>query len=59
MKKDNVVYIHNGILFGYKKRMKSLTTVTIRMDHEDWTWNNTLVPNRKRSTRLYIVTMII
>ena len=26
----------------------------------NWTWNNTLVPNRKRSTsRLYIVTLLI
>ena len=26
----------------------------------DWTWNNRLVPNRKRSTsRLYIVTLLI
>ena len=26
----------------------------------DWTWNNSLVPNRKRSTsRLYIVTLLI
>ena len=27
---------------------------------ENWTWNNRLVPNRKRSTsRLYIVTLLI
>ena len=27
---------------------------------QNWTWNNTLVPNRKRSTsRLYIVTLLI
>ena len=26
----------------------------------NWTWNNTLVPNRKRSTsRLYIITLLI
>ena len=30
------------------------------MEHGTWTWNNTLVPNRKRSTsRLYIVTLLI
>ena len=28
--------------------------------HENWAWNNRLIPNRKRSTsRLYIVTLLI
>ena len=31
-----------------------------RSNSSNWTWNNRLVPNRKRSTsRLYIVTLII
>ena len=29
-------------------------------NNQNWTWNNKLVPNRKRSTsRLYIVTLLI
>ena len=31
-----------------------------RINSQNWTWNNRLVPNRKRSTsRLYIVTLLI
>ena len=31
-----------------------------RSNSQNWTWNNRLVPNRKRSTaRLYIVTLLI
>ena len=31
-----------------------------RSNSQNWTWNNRLVPNRKRSTsRLYIVTLFI
>ena len=26
---------------------------------QNWTWNNRLVPNRKRTSRLYIVTLLI
>ena len=34
--------------------------VLIRKQQLEWTWNNRLVPNRKRSTtRLYIVTLLI
>ena len=32
----------------------------VRKQQLDWTWNNRLVPNRKRSTsRLYVVTVLI
>ena len=32
----------------------------VRKQHLNWTWNNRLVPNRKRRTsRLYIVTLLI
>ena len=35
-------------------------TVRTVSNSENWTWNNTLVPNRERSTsRLYIVTLLI
>ena len=36
------------------------TYMQVRNQQLDWTWNNGLVPNRKRSTsRLYIVTLLI
>ena len=36
------------------------TCVQVRKQQLNWTWNNRLVPNRKRSTsRLYIVTLLI
>ena len=32
----------------------------VRKQHENWTWNERLVPNRKRSmSRLYIVTSFL
>ena len=37
-----------------------LTNLQVKKQQENWTWNNRLVPNRKRSTsRLYIVTLVI
>ena len=36
------------------------TYMQVRKQQLEWTWNNRLVPNRKRSTsRLYIVTLLI
>ena len=35
-------------------------TLKSLLQHHSWTWNNRLVPNRKRSTsRLYIITLLI
>ena len=37
-----------------------LVPLTLQQSNKNWTWNNRLVPNRKRSTsRLYIVTLLI
>ena len=37
-----------------------LSKCTSRSNSQNWTWNNRLVPNRKRSTsRLHIVTLLI
>ena len=48
---DSNYYIELGILYHYLSSM---------YDIRNWTWNNRLVPNRKRSTsRLYIVTLPI
>ena len=51
----------------FLKRWKYQTTLPVSWENcmqvkkqHNWTWNNRLVPNRKRSTsRLYIVTLLI
>ena len=47
-----------SILFGHLPLEKSVCRSG--SNSENWTWNNRLVPNRKRSTsRLYIVTLFV
>ena len=49
----------NRRLLLRRKAMTSLDGI-LRSSSQNWTWNNRLVPNRKRSTsRLYIVTLLI
>ena len=66
MDKEDVVHIYDGILLSHEKS-ELMPFEATWMDIEitilsevSQTWNNRLVPNRKRSTsRLYIVTLLI
>ena len=55
-----------GKMEGRRRRGRQMTgrldgiTDSVDVSQQNWTWNNRLVPNRKRSTsRLYIVTLLI
>ena len=55
-----------GKIEGRRRRVRQMTgwldgiIDSMDMSEQNWTWNNRLVPNRKRSTsRLYIVTLLI
>ena len=72
MDKEVVIHIYNGILLSHKKNKikpflatwmdpEILTLSEVSLTKKTKTsWNNRLVPNRKRSSsRLYIVTLLI
>ena len=58
---DHVICLLRNLYAGKEATVRTGhgTTVCFQIG-KNWTWNNSLLPNRKRSTsRLYIVTLLI
>ena len=60
--KTNIIWYHLYVeaKIWHKRTYLEKSVCRSGSNSENWTWNNRLVPNRKRSTsRLYIVTLFI